>query len=145
MDLKGYKMFIAPSKSTKSKICIVCGDRFETTHANTICCSDKCKRDRKIELVKTNKRKPQKSTYKKRPQTKRICAVCEEEFMSSHYSKRTCGPKCARKLQDKTTRAIQSKMRKSTGNGAGEEATIKGKVSQRFLVRGKICYQGLTI
>ena len=136
-------MFIAPSKSTKSKICIVCGDRFETTHANTICCSDKCKRDRKIELVKTNKRKPQKSTYKKKPQTKRICAACKEEFMSSHYSKKTCSRKCARALQDQTAKEIRSRALKKTENG--EEATIRGEVSQRFLVRGKICYQGLTI
>ncbi len=138
-------MFIAPSKTIKRHICIVCEDRFETQHANSVCCSDKCKRKRKSELQGVrNKSNPPKNTYKKKPQTKRICAVCEEEFMSSHYSKRTCGPKCARKLQDNSARVIQSKMKKSPDGTRGKEVKVKG-IPKVFLERGHIRYRGLTI
>ncbi len=136
-------MVVTPSKSIKSKVCIICADRFETPHANTTCCSDECKRKRKNQLQMEKKAtyKP-KSNYVKKEETKRVCAACGEDFFTAHYSKRTCGKVCTRKLQDMTAREIQLKAK---GNGVrGEEVKI-GKLPQKFLERGKIKYRGLTI
>ncbi len=132
-------MVITPSKAIKSKICIMCGDRFETPHGNTSCCSDKCRSDRKDELKdEANKRRKPKGTYQRKKETVKICVICEDKFSTSHYSKRTCNPVCAKKLRDKTTKELQ-------GRGVRGKEVKAGKLPKRLTERGRISYQGLTL
>ena len=139
-------MILTPSKTIKSKICVVCEDRFETPHFNTICCSDDCKNKRRRQLQNMkNKINPPKSAYKKKKETTRICVICEKEFMTAHYSKKTCRPKCARELQDQTAKAIQNKMKKRTEDGVRGGEIKVGEIPSWALSRGRIHYQGLTI
>ncbi len=117
----------------------MCGDRFETPNGNTSCCTDKCKSDRKDELKnEANKRRKPKGTYQRKKETAKICAVCEDEFFTSHYSKRTCKPDCARKLQDKTAKELQNK-------GVRGKEVKAGKLPKRLTERGHISYHGLTL
>ncbi len=133
----------SPSRNLKSKICLICAERFETAQANALCCSDRCKRTRKNELKnQKNELFGRKATYVKKRPEERICVMCGDTFHTARYSKRTCSKGCARDLQNKTAREIQSKAK---GNGVRGEELPVGKLPQRFLERGHIRYRGHTI
>ena len=124
----------SPSKNLKSKICVICAERFETSHANALCCSKQCKRTRKNELQnQKHKLYGRKTAYVKKQPEERICVMCEDTFYTAHYSKRTCSKDCARLLQNRSANAIQKK------DGTLEKGTkIKKKIPNKYLVRGTI-------
>lgn len=121
--------------------CIMCDKIFLTMHFNTICCSDACRELRKREL-QNQKYKLGKiaSTYKKKKKVKIECAVCENPFETSHHNKKTCSEECARVLASSTMKKHNGKKKKKVSS----YKHLKPKVPLKFLVRGKIHYEGLT-
>jgi len=127
----------SPSRNLKSKVCAICAKRFETSHANALCCSDRCKRTRRNELQnQKNELFGRKEYYVKKQPEKRVCVMCGDIFHTAHYSKRTCSKDCARLLQNKSANAIQRKEKNPNGVRGGD--TKKRSINPAFLVRGTI-------
>ena len=122
-------MIVVKNRKPEEVICIVCEKPYTRLHKNTVCCSDACREERKRELQNTKYRNGKvTSSYKKKEPKERTCIVCGESFITSHASKKTCSKECAKERKWETKiNPVKKKM----------------KISSKFLVRGKIHYEGL--
>ena len=76
------------------KACAVCGAEFHTARTSQVCCSQKCRRERKLALQRIRRRvdKPQ-------PQVKElVCPVCGKQFQCEIVRK-YCSEECRRQAR----------------------------------------------
>jgi len=130
-------MVIIPSKTRKIKTCIICEKEFTSCHPSAKSCSESCKRKRK-QTIKQINRESAKTRYTPVKKTEKVCTICEETFLTSNNTKRTCSEVCSGALR---TRTMENKPRKSRRG----IAHAKIKIPEKFLVRGAIKYTGIKI
>lgn len=88
------------------KACAVCGAEFHAARASQVCCSQKCRRERKLALQRI--RDAKRRVGKPLPQVKElVCPVCGKQFQSERGHK-YCSEECRRQAR-KESYAQQSK------------------------------------
>ena len=130
------------------KKCYQCDTIFIPKHANTLCCSDKCKKARAYELSEAKrealKRKGIKY-YHGVNEKEKVCVICEASFRTSNAKKICCSKECSRtRANDKTTDRRNELYPDSTAKTRKKSKPLRG-ISDMYLNRGKIHYHGLTL
>ena len=134
------------------KRCYQCETEFIPKHANTLCCSAECKKARAYELNEVKRKQREAKgirTYVPVDHKPKVCIICEEEFETTNGIKVCCSQECSdinndNKYQDRLAkkRGDTEYERKKTGKKPRAKV---GKISEKFLTRGTIRYEGLLL
>ena len=73
------------------RICPECGAAFSPRYGSQVCCSDACKRARRIKIM----RKHHEAERQRRERMVRKCVICGKEFITIDSRRKTCSHECS--------------------------------------------------
>lgn len=97
---QGYSLEEAITK-TFNRVCVICGEEFQTESIRMICCSSTCQ----------NRKNHGKGAYN--PIVTIKCKVCETEFQTRDFHRAYCSQKCANKAARKQRKEFYKVLRHS--------------------------------